>query len=121
MMNALSVSMNSSSVDWLIVVTSGGISFSSIIFLYAIYDKPVVFFAPDLEEYLDKRGFYLDYETLPGDVCKDAKAVLDAIAKTQVSFDGESMRDFYEAYMSGCDGAATIRIVDIMETKRYRS
>ncbi len=95
--------------------------YSSIIFLYAIYDKPVVFFAPDLEEYLDKRGFYLDYETLPGDVCKDAKAVLDAIAKTQVSFDGESMRDFYEAYMSGCDGAATTRIVDIMETKRYRS
>lgn len=95
--------------------------YSSIIFPYAIYDKPAIFYAPDLSAYWTKRGFYLDYESLPGEVCKNAQEILDAIAKAEVSFDGESMRTFYEAYMSGCDGSATKRIVDIMDTKRYRS
>ena len=31
-----------------------------------IYQLPLVLFAPDLEEYLASRGFYLDYRTLPG-------------------------------------------------------
>ena len=38
--------------------------YSSLIFEYSLLDKPLVFYAYDLEEYFDWRGFYYDYATV---------------------------------------------------------
>ena len=40
--------------------------YSSIFFEYCIYKKPIIFYAPDMEKYGMQRGFYLDYNSLPG-------------------------------------------------------
>lgn len=95
--------------------------YSSIVFHYAIYEKPMLFFAPDLDEYWNTRGFYLEYETLPGEVVKDEQSLLEGIKKMDSSFDRDRMESFYQEYMVGCDGNATNRILDVMDTKRYKS
>lgn len=95
--------------------------YSSIIFNYAVYRKPILFFAPDLEEYKERRGFYLEYETLPGEIAKNGEEVEAFIKQSEKTFDKDGMERFYREFMSGCDGDATKRILEIMNTKRYRS
>ena len=47
--------------------------YSSIFFDYLLLDRPMIFFAYDLDAYLEKdRDMYFDYETItPGDKCKN--------------------------------------------------
>ncbi|MBR1864979.1 MAG: CDP-glycerol glycerophosphotransferase family protein [Lachnospiraceae bacterium] len=92
--------------------------YSSILFLYAIYNRPFLLFAPDLEEYAGQRGFYLDYADLPGECVQREEELVQGIRRAQERFDPEAMRRFYKEYMSGCDGRATQRILDIMDKKR---
>ena len=45
--------------------------YSSLVFEYSLFERPMLFFAYDLDEYFDWRGFYYDYNELtPGPVCK---------------------------------------------------
>lgn len=37
--------------------------YSSVIYDFSILEKPIILFAPDLEEYTDERGLYVDYNT----------------------------------------------------------
>ena len=84
--------------------------YSSLVYEYLLLKKPLVLFAPDLEEYRIKRGFYMDPEELPGRIVlreeELAQAVKEAVcdeAKTQA---------FLDKWMGACDGHATERIVD---------
>lgn len=95
--------------------------YSSVIFQYAIYEKPILFFAPDLDEYWNHRGFYLEYEALPGGIAKNESEVIDGIKNIDSEFDRDRMNAFYHEYMIGCDGNATKRILDVMDAKRYKS
>lgn len=95
--------------------------YSSIIFNYSIFQRPVLLFAPDLDEYSDMRGFYLNYDELPGELVKTEDELFEGICNAEDRFDINEMRRFYEEYMGGCDGNATKRLIDIMSTKRYGS
>ncbi|MBC8844988.1 CDP-glycerol glycerophosphotransferase family protein, partial [Escherichia coli] len=35
--------------------------YSSVIFEFSLMNKPIYFFAYDIDDYLDERGFYFDY------------------------------------------------------------
>lgn len=87
--------------------------YSSLVFEYALFERPMVFFAPDLEQYFDERGFYYSYETLtPGPVCRTQEAVLDYILHLEERFERRRVSEFKERFMSACDGHATERILD---------
>lgn len=90
--------------------------YSSVIYEYALFKKPILIFAPDLEDYKSQRGFYLDIEDLPAKIVKDSeelnlKAVEDAIAQ----FDEKETDIFLEKYMTACDGNSTDRIIDLVK------
>lgn len=91
--------------------------YSSIIFEYSIYKKPMLFYAPDMEEYGVERGFYLDYRKLPGTIVTRqqelAGEVMRALADGGKEADASAA--FFDMYMSGCDGKATKRLADKME------
>ena len=54
--------------------------YSSVVCDYAILDRPLYFLAPDVEQYVDKRGLYDPYETLTGAKHhRDWPSLLDAI------------------------------------------
>ncbi|WP_044959312.1 CDP-glycerol glycerophosphotransferase family protein [Butyrivibrio sp. WCD2001] len=107
--------------------------YSSLVYEYSLFEKPMVFFAFDLEKYFDNRGFYYDYEDLaPGPICKTNEELVKAVRELTTSFDDESpyrkkIRGFRERFMSACDGHATERIVreffgaDIEKYRKNRS
>lgn len=98
--------------------------YSSVFFEYLLVDKPIIFFAPDYETY-KKRGWYLDYKDLPGQIVTDAsvlpQAVDGAFRETEVGASLIQKREqFRERYMSSCDGNATKRIIKYMVTEEKK-
>lgn len=93
--------------------------YSSVFFDYLLFDKPIIFYAPDFDEYKEGRGFYLDYSSLPGTIIKNdfsGEALKNAIELNITRDENESLRQlFKEKYMNGCDGRATERIVDYVK------
>ena len=86
--------------------------YSSLIFEYSLFEKPMLFFAYDLEDYFDARGFYYDYDMLtPGPVLRTSEEVLDALTHIDERFDKGQVHAFRETFMSACDGHATERIM----------
>lgn len=89
--------------------------YSSLIFEYSLFERPMIFFAYDLEHYLNERGFYYPVtEMMPGPVCRTTEEVAEALRK-DVEFDLKRVREFKYRFMSGCDGHATARVLKLME------
>ena len=85
--------------------------YSSLIYEYSLFEKPMIFFAYDLEDYFDWRGFYYNYDELtPGPVFKENDEMIDYILHIDERFDKEEVHAFRERFMSACDGHATERI-----------
>ncbi len=91
--------------------------YSSIIFEYSIYKKPMLFYAPDMVEYGVERGFYLDYNKLPGTIVTKKGQLAEEVVRALEGSDGQTaaVEAFYDTYMSGCDGTVTKRLADLME------
>lgn len=86
--------------------------YSSVLFEYLLLDRPLILFAPDLEHYRKKRGWYLEYETLPGSIVTEGAALSRAVEENlQKDCFLQKRHAFREQYMSRCDGMATKRII----------
>ena len=89
--------------------------YSSLVFEYSLFERPMIFFAYDLDDYFDWRGFYYDYDELtPGPVVADTEAIIDYIKNLDTRFDKAKVHAFREKFMSACDGHATDRIMDLV-------
>ncbi len=89
--------------------------YSSVVFEYALFEKPMAFLAPDLSEYFDWRGFYYDYQELtPGPVFAHTEELIEYLLHLQERFDRNRVREFREKFMSACDGKATDRILELL-------
>ena len=73
-------------------------------------------FAPDYDVYGSKRGFYIDYKSLPGRIVTNKDELSKAILEEYKGFDREKMKEFRDKYMSDCDGRATDRIFRLLTT-----
>lgn len=88
--------------------------YSSLVFEYSLFEKPMIFLAYDLDEYIDWRGFYYPYEELvPGPIVDNTLDIVDFV-KNIDSFDKEKVVDFRKKFMSSCDGHATDRIFELV-------
>ncbi len=89
--------------------------YSSLVFEYSIFEKPLIFFSYDLSEYFDWRGFYYDYDQLtPGPVFTTNLEIIEYIKHLEEHFDKQQIIDFKNKFMSACDGHATERIMDMV-------
>jgi len=87
--------------------------YSSLVFEYSLLDRPTAFFAYDLGDYDDWRGFYYDYDQMtPGPVCTTTEQLADYVEHLDTRFDLDEVRAFREKFMGACDGKATKRILD---------
>lgn len=102
------------SIDELLCVADVCISdYSSLVFEFSLFERPMVFFAPDRAEYDDWRGFYYDYEALtPGPVVEDTQGIIDYLTHLDERFNRQRVIDFREKFMASCDGHATDRIIE---------
>lgn len=86
--------------------------YSSLIFEYSLFEKPMLFFAFDLDEFYDYRGFFYDYESfVPGPIVKTTEELITKILDNN-SINKETLKDFKQKFMGACDGNSTQRIVD---------
>ena len=92
--------------------------YSSLVFEYSLLERPLIFFAYDLDTYFDWRGFYYDYfEMAPGPVVSNTEEIVDYIKHIDERFDLKRMQDFRYKFMRSCDGHATERILDYIGLK----
>ena len=85
--------------------------YSSVIFEYSFFKKPVIFYTPDLNEYKNSRDFYykLDKYTY-GPVVNNFNELIKSVSTAKV--DNKKLKEFYEFFCSSCDGKSTKRVVD---------
>lgn len=91
--------------------------YSSVMFDFAILDRPQLFLVPDLVEYEASRGFYFDFaETAPGPLFSDNEALIAHLAAGPAADDAyaEARAAFREKFAPWDDGAAASRAVDAL-------
>lgn len=93
--------------------------YSTVVSDFLIYERPFILYAPDLEEYEKKRGFLFDYRSITKNLTQDAEH-LDVMIKEvyQEWLDGEreDILRCRKQLISACDGNATKRIMEYLET-----
>jgi CDP-glycerol glycerophosphotransferase len=89
--------------------------YSSSMFDFSVTGKPMIFLAPDFDDYVAKRGFYFDFEQLaPGPILRDSSFLREALE----SIDSQKVQ-YAERYLAWQmkfnkleDGLASKRVVD---------
>jgi CDP-ribitol ribitolphosphotransferase len=85
--------------------------YSSAIFEFSLLRRPMAFFAPDHDDYLDERGFYFEYRTgVPGPVFETTEELAAWLRAGQ--FDLDRVERFRADSFEVADGHATERFVD---------
>lgn len=91
--------------------------YSSVVFEYSLFERPVILFMFDKDRYRDSRGMYYSYEELAqcGTICETNEEVINCIAEIDKSgFDQSKIKAFKNKYMNACDGHSTDRIIDFI-------
>ncbi|WP_077623399.1 CDP-glycerol glycerophosphotransferase family protein [Sediminibacillus massiliensis] len=85
--------------------------YSSVIFEYSLLDKPMCFFPFDLEEYIEERDFYYEYESfIPGPLFRDTSSLVKWLREER--FNKEQIHSFRDKFFDYTDGNASKRIVE---------
>ncbi|GIN85356.1 CDP-glycerol glycerophosphotransferase [Heyndrickxia sporothermodurans] len=88
--------------------------YSSIFFEFLPTEKPILFYAYDLEEYENTRGTYIAMNKLPGPLCKDVHEIVECIENIDSIKDTyrQTYQTFQRKFCYHDDGNATKRFVD---------
>lgn len=88
--------------------------YSSIFFDFLVTNKPIIFYLYDKEEYLDKRGVYLDLDDLPGSICLTSEDVSKNIEQSDAIMDRRKgqIEGYKAKFINYDNGKATKDYVD---------
>lgn len=92
--------------------------YSTVVFEFSLMNKPLVLFVPDYETYGKHRGFYIEFESLPGSIVTDENELAEKIIYEYEHFDSDRMKAFASLHMSACDGNSTDRIFDLITSDK---
>lgn len=96
--------------------------YSSIIYEYAILERPILFYAYDLEEYRISRGFDIRYpEDLPGDVVYNEKELYEYILNLKNNKNNiKKLRNFNKKFNYLNDGNVCKKFVELLEKGYFK-
>lgn len=87
--------------------------YSSVCFEYSLLNKPMIFFAYDLEDYIASRDFYYPYETfVPGPIARSTDDIINIVLNKK--FETEKLEKFRKTFFDHFDGKSTQRVVDTL-------
>lgn len=90
--------------------------YSSVSFEFALLNKPMLFFVPDLQDYVSTRGFYYHYDELvPGKIIDNSQKLVQAIEDKD--FEEEKIPKFKDHFFTYQDGKSSKRIIDYFINK----
>ncbi|WP_257469096.1 CDP-glycerol glycerophosphotransferase family protein [Bacillus sp. D386] len=85
--------------------------YSSVCFEFALLNKPMLFFAYDVEEYVRTRDFYYEFHSfIPGPLVRTADEIVATIAKGDYKM--EKIPPFVNYFFGELDGKSSARVVD---------
>jgi CDP-ribitol ribitolphosphotransferase len=97
--------------DLLFIVDLLITDYSSIVFEYSTLDRPMLFYAFDLDEYIAQRDFYVPFEAfVPGRIVRTFPELLDAIRRDDCQ--REKVGLFARAHFDHLDATSTDRVID---------
>ncbi len=90
--------------------------YSSIIFDYSLLERPIIFYANDLQAYLQERDFYFEYRNfIPGPLFDETTTLGDWILNEK--YDLTKITEFKRSFFDYLDGSSAKRIVDHIHGK----
>ncbi|MFC6181588.1 CDP-glycerol glycerophosphotransferase family protein [Lactiplantibacillus daowaiensis] len=96
--------------DLLLIADQLITDYSSVCFEYALLKRPMVFFAPDLADYMRSRSFYFDYfDFIPGQLAENMSELLTQLKHPHI--DQTKVDQFVDYFFDDLDGHATDRLV----------
>lgn len=92
--------------------------YSSVMFDYSNLNRPLFFFAYDLEEYKDNlRGFYFDFiEEAPGPIVRTTEDLIASIRNYNPADFADKQKAFHMKYNNADDGNASKKVVKLIES-----
>ncbi len=94
--------------------------YSSLIYEYLLFRRPLVLYVPDLQTYRAQRGFYMQIEEIPARMVTDEKMLADAVEASAGEGTHPGLDAFLSTYMGSCDGHATARIASRIWNRNSR-
>ena len=92
--------------------------YSSAYFDYSILDRPILCFAYDLDEYMEKRGLYYKLEEiLPCRIDKTENELLDSIKHIDPEESSREVRRFHNKFNVYDKGYASISVINAIKEK----
>ena len=87
--------------------------YSSIPFEFSILQKPMIFFAYDLQEYEEERGFWEDYpSSMPGPIVTTTEELLEKIRSANYQL--EKVEPFKQKWNQYSNGNSSKKLVDFL-------
>jgi CDP-glycerol glycerophosphotransferase (TagB/SpsB family) len=109
----INLSQNSEINDLLFISDLVITDYSSIIFETSLLNVPMLFYAYDLDEYIDSRDFYYEYETfVPGKIVFNQKELINAIINQD--FEAEKIDKFKDKFFEELDGKSAKRVLNLV-------
>lgn len=105
-------------IAWLYLVSDMLITdYSSVMFDYSLLERPMLFFAYDLEDYKENlRGFYFDFvNDIPGPISKDTDQLIRDIKEYNTNNWKEKYKIYHDKFNSIDDGHASQKIIDVIK------
>lgn len=112
--HGLVFNMNHEDIHQLFCIADYLISdYSSVVFDFMILEKPIIFFVPDLKEYIRDLGVFVDITTLPYPICNDEDEIKKNILQYPTSVN--DMIEMKNQFFDLQDGKSTKRVVQLIE------
>lgn len=110
------INMNKESTYQLFCISDYLISdYSSIVFDYMILEKPILFYVPDLEEYMQDLGVYVDVKELGFPVCMNEDDLIENIKNYSISSKvHQDNKNHFIEYQDGKSVERVIRFIELM-------
>ena len=112
-------------IAWLYLVSDMLITdYSSVMFDYSILNRPMLFFAYDLEDYKENlRGFYFDFvNDIPGPISRDTDQLIKDIKEYNEDSWKEKYKNYHDKFNGIDDGHASQKVIDVIKkVSRQRS
>lgn len=112
--NVIDVSNYEDVIELMVVSDVLITDYSSLFYEYSYLEKPIIFFAFDLEKYNITRGFYYDYyKYVPGEVVDNIDKLIKKINIGE--YNCEKISEFKTNYFDYIDGNSTKRLLDFLK------
>lgn len=88
--------------------------YSSVVFDYIFFERPYVLYAPDLEEYKRRRGFYVPYHALSPYIVTQKDKLSSVIELALNTKHHEWITECRNFHLASCNGKASEKIIKIL-------